>query len=191
MSEKLFEQLMSELENEEEMKKRIQNIKDSFVVLTPLEKTILNVLVAFQSALTPAEIRETLIEAAWDYLTSPLENAKLSYWVPPYRVKKPLMRENLLKDSTWISETKDNEGSIAFDLLRLEKLKGEIPKFEWIEEVVRFLKKHDILQPPNYRTVENALNSLLGMGLVVFRKDESKKKKKMYAPHPLLLRVIR
>jgi len=48
-----------------ELEKRREDIKDALVYLTPLEKTILRVLLDKKSAISPSEIRNSIILDIW------------------------------------------------------------------------------------------------------------------------------
>ena len=141
------------------------------VSLTGVERSVLNVLIAYEQAMNPNEIRNVLILDVVAYLLSlcgrGFKGYKLKYWRGEFHY--PLNEKEVLKAlGKNVQPTTQKQ----------------------FEEDAKILKKYGIANIPDYRTIERILRELELMGVVISR-EEVGKAKRVYFINPLFLEKIK
>jgi predicted transcriptional regulator len=151
-----------------------EELKEIYNLLTPLEQTILSVLLIERSALSVKVIRNKIIDYLIEFFKSPfrtIKNRKYYYFFRfldiPYELQSQIMSE--LKEKLENTKTPSERRKIA------EKI----------------FKKHGIVEIPSFQTIEKILIELVASGLVIRRKPIiATKTKFVYAVNPKLLKEL-
>jgi len=159
----------------EKLEKRSIDPSKVLVGLTGVEKSILNVLIDYEQAMNPNEIRNVLISDVWTYLLCLLDE-NIRKRIGDYKLKY------------WRSEfhfpTNEKE------VLNFWRQNKDLPRSKEYELIAKFLKKEGIANIPNHRTIERILKELEMAGIVVSR-DEVGKAKKVYFVNPIILKKLK
>jgi|GEM_PF-4697521 hypothetical protein len=170
------------------------DVDELYILLTPLERTILKTLASEKRPLTVNEIRNLLIEDFERVIES---------WNPNLFVIEESLEEldpdiielgarrRVKKLGPDFSKLRFWEGRYDLDLKTLELIKEEIseikPRYKKIRKLGELLKKHSVADIPAFATIEKVLNEFAAMGLVLSRNEVVGRGKKLYVINPRIL----
>lgn len=149
--------------------------------LTPLEKSVLNVLIVEEQALTVNAIRNRFIDEIWTtaVTTNPTTRKKLKIEAPPYTPE------------CWTGgvEAYHIDGKKLYDTV-MQHIKNRTPPQKRFNESKKVIRELNIASPPDQKTIHSILVELEAMGVVVSREEIGRKGKKAYYVNPAFLKEL-
>lgn len=165
------------------------NLNELQVLMTPLERTILKVLMEKRTPLTVNEIKNILIADFQrilkhydiEYLADPKRpgEPKIEY-KKPGKTPEPLYWEGDYEFSP------NTFSELGFELRKMEKAQN-LPKYKVRTKIAGLLKKYGIVDIPSFNSINKILFEFEAQGLILSRDEVVGRGKKLYVINPKLI----